>query len=305
MKLKTALLVLCIMVVHACLPAPQVTVTPEATLTLTPLPTETPIPTKTEAPTATATEVVSETAISTVIEGNPFSETGIELKMLNSEITLSTEGDDLMYMADILDQLAAEGKITVKPVTDQRGAMQLGPSADGEVDLVMQDEATDFVKGVGWQPMFLVQDYDLRTYRWQDVTTRPVLVGFNNADGGVIFATMMVDGSGDLKVTDWRIAPDGWNSFFGDELIDSIVNYDAVPKMSLKKTIPVPVDFADVDACIEYAMDEGMRATCEEIVANRSKLRAAYKAMISTGTVQKDLRSGKLLTLLGFTPAHR
>lgn len=303
MKRRTALLILCIVVVNACSPAPQVTFTPEATRTLPPLPTGTPIPTETEAPTATATEVVSETAIRTEIEGNPFSETGIELKKLNSEITLSTEGDDLTQMADILDQLAKEGKITVKPVTDQRGAMQLGRSADGKVDLVMQDEATDFVKGVGWQPMVMVQDYDFSTYRWQDVTTRPVLVGFNNADGGVIFATMMVDGNGDLKTVGWLLGSPGWEESNGgiENMAEKFVNL----KDSYRKTIAVPIDFADVDACVKYASDEGMRAMCEEIVANRSALRAAYKAMIRTGTVQKDLRSGNLLTLLGFTPAHR
>lgn len=183
--MKRPAILLFMVVLTACaVPAPQMTFTPEATLTLRPLPTETPIPTETATPTATATESMSETAISTQIEGNPFSGVGIELKMLNSEITLSTEGDDLTQMADILDQLAKEGKITVKPVTDQRGAMQLGPSADKVPDLVINTENNAFVDKYGYQPMMLVQDYDLSTYRWQDVTTRPVLVGFNNADGG-------------------------------------------------------------------------------------------------------------------------
>ncbi len=45
MRLKTALLILCIVVVNAC--SPQVTVTSEVTVTSTPPPTETPIPTPT------------------------------------------------------------------------------------------------------------------------------------------------------------------------------------------------------------------------------------------------------------------
>jgi hypothetical protein len=307
MKGRIAFFFFCIMVVNACTTAPQVTVTSEATVTMTPPPpTHTPSPTETQTPTATATELVSETAITTTIEGNPFSGEGIELKTLN-EITLDPEGDDLMHMADILDQLAAEGKITVKPVTDQRGAMQLGPSADGKPDLTIRPDTIPGTRG--WQTMFAINDYDFRTFRWQDVTTRPVLIGFNNADGGVVFATMMVDVSGELKTVGWLLGSSGWEESNGgvEEMVNKFVNF----KSNTRDYIHVPIDFASVDACVEYANDEAMRAQCEAIVANRSALRNAYEAMVRTGDVQTVLRNGKtpegktLLTLLGFTPAHK
>lgn len=305
MRLKTTLLILCIVVVNACSPTPQVTATPEATVTMTPPPpTHTPSPTETQTPTATATELVSETAITTTIEGNPFSGEGIELKKLN-EITLSPEGDDLMHMADILDQLAAEGKITVKPVTDQRGAMQLGPSADKVPDLVIQDENTAVVNKYGYQPMMVVQDYDLSTFRWQEVSTRPVLIGFNNVDGGVIFAQMMVDGSGELKTTGWMLTSTERLDQYGG--IQDLLSYDNF----LRKRLPIPYDFKDVTACVDYLEDEGMRGVCEQVVANRKALRTAYEAMVRTGEVQINLRNGQtpdgktLVTVFGTIPAHK
>jgi hypothetical protein len=158
--------------------------------------------------------------------------------------------------------------------------------------------------------MMTVQDYDLSTFRWQDVTTRPVLIGFNNADGGVIFAQMMVDASGELKTVGWLLGSRGWEESNGgvEEMVDKFVNF----KSNTRDYIHVPIDFSSVDACVEYANDEGMRAQCEAIVANRSALRTAYEAMVKTGEVQPDLRNAKssltgetLITLLGFTPAHK
>lgn len=238
--------------------------------------------------------VMSETAISTTIEGNKFSGEAIELKVLN-EITLARE--DLGQMADILDQLAKEGKISTTLVDPRRGPIEIGSSADNNPDLIMDKAVTS------WRSMYGVSEHDRTTFRWQEPGTRPQLVAYNS-EYGVIFAQMMTDKNGELRVVGWLLSSPAWDNHYnnGTEVVEEkILNYSG----QFGKTIAVPMDFAEVEACIGYAETESMRTVCEEIVTNRTALRRAYTSTLTTGEVQANLRSGELLTLLGFVPATR
>lgn len=237
---------------------------------------------------------LSETAVAVELEGNPYSGQGIEVTKLN-EFTLSQ--DDLPMMADYLDALAKEGMFDAY-FGDPSEVIKL-------TDFVMSSLDSRMIEGVGWQVAYEVNKSSKS--RLIPVENRPRLMAFPFTDGGVLLADMVMGKDGHPVVKDWLWLPDGWMDISGgrDALLNAVMHYGNVPVVngaSYKSTIPIPKDFATVEACEESVKTSSMAGYCEEIVRERQTIMKLHASSIASGAPSKPLRNGEYIIVYSATP---
>jgi len=249
---------------------------------------------------------VSETAVTTEIEDNKFSGVGIELDGKNYENNPELSlfgGEDLSAMRALLAQLYEEGKIKqfVSKESGYTHPMQLGRSSDGLSDLVMQPENSILIANDGRQVVYYIQPDDFATYKWDNPNDLPRVVAFPAEEGGVVFASMMMDKNGKVDVANWMWAAKGMFASWEEGWIANVVNHTGVSKNLLL----APLDAATVEGCMDRVKDESARSFCEEVVETRPMRRALFQKMLSTGLIPEELSSGQVVSIFSGFPASR
>lgn len=242
--------------------------------------------------------VVSETAVTTEIEGNPFSGVGIELDGKNYENNPVLSQEDLSAMRDVIEQLYVDGKIEqFGDPNEPYGPMQLGTK-----DLTIRQENSDAIKKIGMQPMYNVSSEDLQTYKWDKSENLPRIIGFPFEKGGVIFASLILDKTGKAVVQDWIWTPQALIDSWPADGISDDINYTG----SAVNRLVVPHDFATVEACMGFVKnDPNAKKMCEQVVAQRLEMRALQKQKLESGIVPEKLGSGELISIFSAVSASK
>lgn len=188
----------------------------------------------------------------------------------------------------------------------ERGAMQLGPSYDKTPDFVMNPDNTAFLKENGYQSMFVVQDNERKTFRWENSETRPILVAFPYSEGGSILAQIILDKNNKPDVMSWYFIPQEWMTTSGNEVdfMQGMVGYKNTTARNFENNMLVPIELQDPAKYIGL-MDDYFPITPDTSsfisgmsLANKDR-RKLFEQMISTGIVPQEISNGEYINIWG------
>lgn len=184
--------------------------------------------------------------------------------------------------------------------------MQLGPSYDKTPDFVMNPDNTAFLKENGYQSMFVVQDNERKTFRWENSETRPILVAFPYSEGGSILAQIILDKNNKPDVMSWYFIPQEWMTTSGNEVdfMQGMVGYKNTTARNFENNMLVPIELQDPAKYIGL-MDDYFPITPDTSsfisgmsLANKDR-RKLFEQMISTGIVPQEISNGEYINIWG------